>query len=142
MNPISTQLVKQSFDWFRPCGPGLIAKVMRNLADDSPGVRAMFPEDTTALHQQIFATLGQVVRNIDRFSTLERPLGQLGRICAREGANAGHYVTFKMELLRVMAELAGDDWTPNLASLWDQTLDAVTAAMVVGAIQEELRAAA
>lgn len=142
MNSIAAHRVKLSFEWFVPCGAGLIAKVMRNLADNQPGVRALFPEETAELNRRLFSTLGQVVRGLDNFDSLRRPLGMLGVNCAREGANTGHYSVVKNELLMVMAELAGEDWTPELAALWDQLLEAVTGAMVVGAIHEELRRAA
>lgn len=142
MDRASMQLVKSSFEWFVPCGPAMIAQVMRRLCDEHPGVRAMFPPQTEELNKRIFATLGQVARNVDRFGSLQFPLAQLGVICQREGANSGHYIIFKDMLLSVMADLAGEDWTPRVSKSWSQTLDAAMAAMVVGAVQEELRMAA
>ncbi len=142
MDRASMRLVQTSFEWFVPCGPAMIAQVMRRLCDEQPGVRAMFPEDTAHLNKRIFATLGQIAKSVNCFGSLMFPLTHLGSICGREGANAGHYIIFKDTLLTVMAELAGDDWTPKVHNAWNQTLDAVMAAMIVGAVHEELRRAA
>jgi len=142
MNRRQLQNLRDSFDWFAPCGPALIAKVMRNLTDNHPGVRAMFPEEAGPLNERIFATLGQVVRNIERFHKLEGPLGQIGTRCACEGANAAHYRIMREELISVMAELSGADWTDELARDWRDVLEAVSGAMMAGAVMEEIRKAA
>lgn len=142
MNRREAERVKASFGWFAPCGPAMIAKVMRNLADTHPGVRAMFPDDAAHVNEKIFATLGQVVRHIDRFHKLEVPLASLGAMCAREGANPGHYTIFRDELLVVMEELAGDDWDAQLSQDWTEVFDAVSGAMLAGAISEQIRRAA
>jgi hemoglobin-like flavoprotein len=142
MNRASMHLIKTSFEWFVPCGPAMIAQVMRRLCDEHPGVRALFPDETSHFNKRIFATLAQVARNVDQFGSLTFALAQLGGICSKEGANSGHYIIFKDTLLSVMADLAGDDWTPKVHAAWSETLDAVMAAMIVGAVHEELRRAA
>jgi len=142
MNHREVERVKASFGWFAPCGPAMIAKVMRNLADTHPGLRAMFPDDTAAVNTKIFSTLGQVVGSMGRFHKLEVPLGVLGAHCAREGANAGHYTIFRDELMAVMEDLAGEDWDAQLSRDWMELLDAVTGAMLAGAITEQMRKAA
>ncbi len=134
--------LRASYKWFAPCGPALIATVLRNLGDYHPGVRALFPEDTSHLHRRFFETLGQVVKSIHRFHSLEAPLADLGRRAAAEGANPGTYRIVRDELLTVMAELAGDDWTQALAEDWEQLLDAMIGAMLAGTMPEELRKAA
>lgn len=120
----------------------MVATVLRNLSDHHPGVRAMFPEDTAHLHRRFFDTLSQVVKYVDRFHKIQEPLYELGKLAAAHGANSGHYRIIKAELLRVMADLAGDDWTPGLSGHWAEALDAMIGAMLAGAITEEVRKAA
>lgn len=132
--------LKDSFEWFAPCGAAMIARVMRNLADNHPGIRAMFPEETAELNSKLFSTLGQIVANINRFDKLEGPLGELGKQCAVEGVNVAHYRIVGDELLSVMAELARDDWNKQLERDWEALLSAVTGAMLAGAVIAEREA--
>lgn len=118
----------------------MIARVMRNLADNHPGIRAMFPEETAQLNGKLFSTLGQIVANINRFEKLEGPLGELGKQCAIEGVNVGHYRIVSDELLSVMAELARDDWNTQLERDWEALLSAVTGAMLAGGLIAEREA--
>lgn len=118
----------------------MIARVMRNLADNHPGIRAMFPEETAQLNGKLFSTLGQIVANINRFEKLEGPLGELGKQCAIEGVNVGHYRIVSDELLSVMAELARDDWNAQLERDWEALLSAVTGAMLAGGLIAEREA--
>jgi len=111
----------------------MIARVMRNLGDTNPGVRALFPEDTAHLNRGFFETLGQVVKRFETFQRLEGPLMALGVRAAAAGANPGHYPVIRNQLLATMAELSGDDWTPKLAADWGQVLDAISGAMLRGA---------
>ncbi len=142
MNHHEAEHLRASFRWFAPCGPAMIAKVTRNLSDSHPGVRALFPEETDSLNVKAFRTLGQIVENAEKFHRLEEPLGALGRRCAQEGANPAHYAIVRDELITVMAELAGDDWSESLEHCWRMLLDAATGAMLAGAAEERMRRAA
>lgn len=133
MNRIQAHLVRRSFEFFRPCGPAMIARVVRGLSDDAPDVRAMLPEETAALHGKWFATLAQVVRHCDEFRKIEKSLGELGRRAAAAGATPADYRSVRNELLRAMAELAGEDWTDDLRKSWALLLDGASGAMMAGA---------
>lgn len=140
MNRIQAHRVRSSFDWFRPCGPAMIARVFRVLTDDHPGLRAMFPDDTTKLNKRYFETLGQIVKALPRWHSLEEPLMELGIAAAAAGASAVHHRVIRDVLLDTMASLAGEHWTEELAKDWMLVLDAVSGAMLRGAHGE--RAAA
>lgn len=142
MNRRGIDRLKRSFEWFVPCGPALIGKVMRQLADDHPGIRAMFPDDMSHLNRKIFDTMKQIMSRIDRFESLERPLADLGVTCDAEGAVAAHYPIVRDELLSAMRDLAGDDWNEQLSADWTELLDAVSGAMIAGAVHRRLRSAA
>jgi hemoglobin-like flavoprotein len=112
----------------------MIARVFRELGDRHPGVRALFPEETARLNVRLFETLGQVVQALPRFHSLEDPLMKLGAKAAQAGAHPGHYGIVRDELLATMAQLAGDDWTDDLAKDWTLVLEAVSGAMLRGAL--------
>ena len=78
----------------------------------------------------------------DRFQTLETPLADLGARCEAQGASGAHYPIVREELLAAMRELAGDDWNEQLTSDWTDLLDAVSGAMISGAVQRRMGAAA
>jgi hemoglobin-like flavoprotein len=111
----------------------MIAMVFRSLGDRHPGVRALFPDDTSTLNKRLFETLRQVVKALPRFHSLEEPLMELGARAARAGANPAHYRILRDELLATMAALAREDWSRELASDWTLLLDAVSGAMLRGA---------
>ena len=141
MNAIQLHRIKTSFEWFRPCGPAMVARVFKGLEDHYPGVRALFPEDTSRLNKKLFESLSQVVARMPRFYKLERPLMELGLEAYRHGGNPAHYRIVRNELLRATAELAGDQWTPDLHEDWTLLLEAVSGAMLRGALGGEAVAA-
>jgi hemoglobin-like flavoprotein len=140
MHPIHMLMLRQSYEMFQPCGPALIAGVVRRLGDDHPDVRGLLPDDTSDMHEVWFKTLGQIIRKADRFSTMEKALGALGEQAAAVGANVRDYEIVRSELLGAMAQLAGEDWTPELARAWGLLLEAVTGAMLAGGISPRLAA--
>lgn len=134
MNRIQTHRIQSTFKLFEPCGEAFIALVLLRLADKHPHVRRLFPQDTAKLHSVFFATLKQIVRNIDRFSSLEGPLMKLGTDAQAVGATAIAYSTIKVELLATMRELAAEAWTEQSEADWRTALDAVVGAMLRGSV--------
>jgi hemoglobin-like flavoprotein len=120
----------------------MIARVFRALGDSHPGLRALFPDDTARLNKRLFRTLEQIVKALPRFHSLEEPLMELGAKAADGGANPAHYGIVRDELLDTMAKLAGDGWTEDLANDWKFVLDAVSGAMLRGALGGSAAAAA
>ncbi|CAG0971763.1 Flavohemoprotein [Phycisphaerales bacterium] len=134
MDRIQAHLVRSSLEDFCLCGPALVSSVIRNLGDHYPDLRGLFPDDTSRYHVRWFATLQQVARFCDTFHRLEKPLGELGKQAAACGATAAHYRIVRNELLQAMADLAGDAWTADTANSWSLVLDAMTGAMLAGAM--------
>jgi hemoglobin-like flavoprotein len=134
MDKIRLHRLRVSFESFRPCGPAMVAMVMRRLGDRRPGIRALFPEDTSRLNARLFDTLRQIVKRADRFHSLEAGLMELGGRALAAGANTAHYGLVRDEVLVVMAELAGEDWTESLQEDWTLLLDAISGAMLRGGV--------
>jgi hemoglobin-like flavoprotein len=142
MNRIEVHRVRKSLDWFRPCGPALVAQTVRQLADNHPSVRSRLPSDTSAWHARWFATLEQVVDNLYSFHTLEPGLSVLGSRAARVGLTPAHMAIIRDELLLAMARLAGDDWSPSLHAGWTTVLDALIGALLHERTAHTVRVAA
>lgn len=134
MNPAQVVLIRRSFEFFKPCGPALVAHATRGLIDSHSVLGSHIPANPAALHKRCFETLEQIVRRCDRFGTLQAPLGELGRRAARHGLSHLHYGTMKEHLLRAMADLAGADWGPGLEEAWGLLLDATIGAMAAGSV--------
>jgi hemoglobin-like flavoprotein len=134
MNATQVQRLRRSLAGFRPCGPAMIARVLGILADRSPGVRALFPQDTQGLNRRLFDTLSQIVAALPQFQRLEAPLMALGARAAAAGANAAHYRIARDALLATMAELAGKGWSEDLEGDWALVLDAASGAMLHGSL--------
>jgi len=139
MNRRDGKRIRESFEWFVPCGPAMVAMMMRKLSDKNSHVRNMFPPDCETVNRRIFETLRQVVDHIDHFESLERPLAELGVRCAKAGARAADYAVVRDEMLAVMAEIGGGDWDFRLSQEWREVLDAVAGAMLAGAVRGEMK---
>lgn len=132
MNPAQVVLIRRSFEFFRPCGPALVAHATRGVIDSHSALGTLLPANPAALHKRCFETLEQIVRRCDRFGTLEAPLAELGQRAGRHGVSHLYYGTIKRRLLEAMADLAGADWGPELHDAWELLLDATIGAMAAG----------
>lgn len=119
---------------FEPCGPALVARVMLRLAAESPGVRAMFPDDDTGrFNTALFNSLKKIVKHLDSFSRIETPLMDLGARVAAQGASARHHGIVRRALISTMSELAAHDWSDEMEREWEFALTAVSGIMLRGA---------
>lgn len=134
MNPLHLSLIRTSYQWFRPCGPAMIAKVLRELADNDPELGVLFATEDPRRAERFFRTLGQLVRFAHEFERLEPALAEIGKQAALAGASPRHYTVARNQLLDTMAELAGEDWSDELRSAWEGLLMAAGGAMLAGAM--------
>ncbi len=141
MHRIQLGRLRATFELFRPCGPAMIAFAFSRLAENSPKVRSLFPDDTTELHKPVFDTLRQLVRHAHEFQRLEGPLMRLGRDLSEKGGRPHHLSSLRDAVLAAMSELAGDVWTAEVESDWRHLFDAASGAMLRGAVTQTRRAA-
>lgn len=121
--------VKESFEWMRPCGPALVAQVLRKLGDKHPETRALFP-DGPDLNRRLFATMEQVVGHLHRYQVLEPALAEVGRSALQRGVKPEDFQAVREEMIDAMARLAGEDWTGDLDADWRLVIDSVAGAML------------
>jgi len=127
--------VRESFEWMRPCGPALVAQVLRKLGDKHPDTRALFP-DGPDLNRRLFATIEQVVGHLHRYQVLEPALAEAGRDALQRGARPEDFQAVREEMMDAMAKLAGEDWTSDLDADWRLVIDSVAGAMLAGESDE------
>jgi hemoglobin-like flavoprotein len=136
---VNVRGVKRSFEWMRPCGPALVAQVLRRLTDKHPQTRALFPEQPE-LSKRLFATLDQVVGHLHRYQVLEPALAEAGRDALRSGARPQDFEAVREEMIDAMARLAGEDWTEDLDRDWRVVLDSIAGAMLAADESEQAAA--
>jgi hemoglobin-like flavoprotein len=99
----------------------------------SPATRALFPANMTAQHAHFNVALAMIVRNLEDLDALEEPLRDLGTRHVLYGVRGEDYVLFRSTLLEVLAECAGDSWSPGLREDWWEALTSVITLMLRGA---------
>lgn len=126
----------------------MIAQVVQSARSRQASLEAaIWPyaqQDLAGFNTRAWKGLGRIVQYVGKFRKLEAPLMALGVQFSRSGFKPGHFRTLRAELLRAMAELLGEEWTPEVRRDWEFVLAAVSGAMLRGALQGagELQAAA
>ncbi len=133
--------IRESLEWIRPCGPALLAQVLRKLSEKHPDTRALFP-DGPDLTKRLFATLDQVVGHLHRYQVLEPTLAAAGRTAQDRGARPEDFEAVRDEMVDALARLSGEDWTQELDADWRFVFDSIAGGMLVGMDGEDRRAAA
>lgn len=134
--------IKDSFNALAPRGEELVDRFYERLFSDHPGVRPMFPDDMSQQKRHLLTSLGLIIKNLDNFGALEQPLKKLGARHAGYGAAPEHYPAVGGTLLSVMAEMAGPQWTAELAEDWGEAINAIAGVMLAGAAEASARRAA
>jgi hemoglobin-like flavoprotein len=98
-----------------------------------PGVRPLFPADIRAQEAKLMDSLRAVVRHVESPDALREELKAMGARHVKYGAKPEHYPLVCDLLLECMGDVAGSQWTQQLASEWQQALQIVSDVMLQGA---------
>jgi hypothetical protein len=134
MHTPNLRRLQASFEWFRPCGPALIAHAIRTASDRNDDLRSIVPDDTSHLTALLFRALSELVARSSGFAKIEQPLAVLGQRAALAGVRASQLPVIRDALLDSMAQLAGGDWSPELHSDWESLLDGAIGVMMAGSL--------
>lgn len=88
-----------------------------------PETKELFSDDIEAQRRKIFLALNTIIGLIDQPHILNDFLVELGRIHNQKEVMAKHYPMMRESLLTTFADSLGDDWTPELAQIWYDTLN-------------------
>ena len=128
---LQVEILEKTFATLAPRGGELVERFYAELFHRYPGVRPLFagvkPESQ---QRKLLAALALVVRNLRQPEALTKVLSELGARHVAYGAQPEHYPAVADTLLEVMAELAGESWTPQVHRAWADALQVVADAML------------
>ncbi|MDZ7750310.1 MAG: methyl-accepting chemotaxis protein [Gammaproteobacteria bacterium] len=124
-------LIEHSFAAVAGQAEELVERFYDRLFTDYPQVRGMFADtDMVEQRKKLLAALALVVRNIRKPEALHDALAELGNKHRGYGVQPEHYTAVKDVLLKVLPEMAGDQWTEELGGAWDRALTHVANTML------------
>ena len=127
-------LIESSFARLAPSGETLVARFYERLMTEHPHLAPLFEGVDMVVQQgKLLGSLRLLVEHLRRPGELAAILADLGRRHAGYGVRPEHYPPVAETLLAVMAELAGPDWTPEVARAWEETLGEVARIMIEAA---------
>jgi len=132
---LNVELLEQSFQAVAPRGEDLVETFYRNLFNDYPQVKPMFESVPMAdQKKKLLASLKLVVENLRKPEVLTEALQQLGARHVEYGTQEKHYPAVGQTLLKSLAEIAGDLWTPELNTAWAEAYGEISNIMITGAL--------
>ncbi|MEE4024852.1 globin domain-containing protein [Gordonia sp. PKS22-38] len=111
---------------------GLTVRFYEILFERYPAVQPMFRRDTKLQAEMLRTAIVSVIDNLDDGEWLSSNLGSLGRRHADLGVTAPMYAAVGECMIAAMAEIGGDDWTPEMSAAWTEALTAVSSLMLAG----------
>jgi hemoglobin-like flavoprotein len=135
--------LETSFDLLAPRGDELVDVFYERLFAAAPAVRPLFAHtDLRRQKQMLLATLVLLRKSLRQLDAIVPKLRALGARHVAYGAAPEHYPVVGEALIGAMAELAGEAWRPEYERAWAAAFAIVAGAMIEGAAEAELEAAA
>jgi methyl-accepting chemotaxis protein len=129
----AAERLRSSYDALLTDGSRLTTIFYAKLFERYPGVRPLFPADIRAQEAKLMDSLRAVVRHVESPDALREELKAMGARHVKYGAKPEHYPLVCDLLLECMGDVAGGQWTQQLASEWQQALQIVSDVMLQGA---------
>jgi hemoglobin-like flavoprotein len=131
---LNVALLRSSFDLVVSRQPQITPRFYEILFSRYPQVRPLFGRNSEAAQQQMLQeALIAVMEHLEDASWLSSTLGAMGAKHVDYGVTNEMYDWVGDSLLRTLAEVAGDDWTPELATAWSDAYQAIASLMQEGA---------
>ena len=140
---LDLEALESSFDLIAPRGDELMGRVLLGLFDAAPAVVPLFA--TTDLRRQKAMLLGTLVllrKSVRNLNAIVPKLRELGARHVAYGAAPEHYPVVGEVLIASIATIAGTAWLPEYESAWRDAFALVAGAMLDGAAEASLEAAA
>lgn len=126
-------LLRSSFNLVVTREPELTAKFYDIFFTRYPQAQALFVRNDVAAQQKMLTdALVAVVDHLDDSPWLAKTLSGLGATHVEYGVEPVMFDWVGECLLAAMAEVAGSDWTPELADAWTEAYGAIVSLMMVG----------
>ena len=139
---LDLEALETSFDLVAPRGDELIDEFYSRLFATAPAVRPLFPTDMKRQKTMLLGALVLLRKSLRDLDAIVPKLRELGARHVAYGAKPEHYPVVGTTLIGSMAAIAGEHWTGEYEQAWGAAFDIVAAAMLEGAEEVELEAAA
>lgn len=96
----------------------------------APQLRALFQSDLDEQKQKLMQSLAQIVDFYRVGTDPERYLGRLGRLHSDHGVQQSHFEAVGDALIFTLAQILGEDFTPEIRSAWIAAYTEVSATML------------
>jgi len=133
---LNVELLRQSFELVAERSPNLTHRFYEILFERYPQTEHMFPKNRRARQEGMLTeALVAVLDHLEDALWLTGTLQALGAKHMDYGVTDEMYGWVGDALLRTLAEVAGDAWTPALAEAWGDAYGAIAGLMQAGAKQ-------
>jgi len=133
MSPAQIALVQSSFEKIAPMASDAAALFYDRLFRTLPEVRPLFNGDMEEQGRKLMATLGAVVRSLDRLDDVLPAAKALAIRHVNYGVRPDHYAPVGAALLWTLEQGLGADFTPETAAAWRAAYTALSAEMIQAA---------
>jgi nitric oxide dioxygenase len=139
---LDLEALETSFDLVAPRGDELMDDFYARLFETAPAVRPLFGPDLSRQKTMLLGTLVLLRKSLRNLDAIVPKLRELGARHVAYGARPEHYPVVGATLLASLAAIGGDDWKREYDEAWAAAFDVVAGAMMDGAEEAELEAAA
>ena len=137
------EALETSFDLIAPRGDELVEIFYADLFTTAPAVIPMFAgTDMKRQRAMLLSALVLVRSSLRNLDAIAPTLHTMGARHVGYGAKPEHYPVVSEVLIGAMAKVAGEAWEPRYAQAWETAFGVVAGAMIAGASDAELPAAA
>jgi hemoglobin-like flavoprotein len=130
---LDVPLLRQSFELVLERNPTVTTRFYEILFERYATTRALFRRNAKQVQEAMLAkALVAVMDHLEDAPWLEQTLGALGARHVDYGVTPEMYDWVGDALLSTLAEVAGSDWTPALASNWGEAYGVIVSLMRKG----------
>jgi len=131
---LNVDLLRSSFELVASRQPMITPRFYEILFERYPQARPLFSRNAPEKQQQMLQdALGAVLDHLEDAPWLVTTLGNLGKKHVEYGVTHEMYDWVGASLLATLAEIAGADWSPELAGAWTDAYGAIAGLMQQGA---------
>jgi hemoglobin-like flavoprotein len=140
---IDLEALETSFDLIAPRGDELMDEFYARLFEAAPPVKPLFAgTDMQGQKTMLLGTLVLLRKSLRHLDAIVPELRELGARHVAHGADPEHYPVVGEVLIASMAAVAADAWRPEYEQAWGAAFEIVAGAMIAGAREARLEAAA
>lgn len=133
---LNPELLRNSFNLVVERQPQITPRFYEILFTRYPQVQPLFGRNARKEQAEMLQrALVAVIEHIEDASWLEGTLGAMGKKHVDYGVTHEMYDWVGASLLATLAEIAGNDWTPELEEAWAAAYGAIASLMQKGAAQ-------